>query len=136
MSLDIGLAASKTAKPHPAASFSLDDDGYYWFCYPFFEDLYDRTGEMIDLYGWAWFAGAHLDELAATLVRIRAKANEMPEERQVCVGHSVAPHSSPHAPKPLFSSVRRDRLLHLLAQFEDLVAEARRDAKWVSCFGD
>jgi hypothetical protein len=50
MSLDIGLAAERTVSPYPTMSLSFDDDGYYWFCFPFFEELATRTGEMIDLY--------------------------------------------------------------------------------------
>jgi hypothetical protein len=136
MSLDIGLANAKTVSPYPSMKFCFDDDGYYWFCYPFFEELRDLTGEMIDLYDGAWFAGTQLDDLIVTLERIRAKADESPDEWQVRVGQSLGSHQKPTAPAPIFSNVKRERLLGLLGQFEELAREAQRSTRWVACLGD
>jgi hypothetical protein len=136
VSLDIGTAESKTVTPYPRMSLSFDDDGYYWFCYPFFEKLYDRTGEMIDLYDGAWFVGAQLDVLMAVLEEISAAANTCPEQWEVCVGHAIGSMSAPTAPQPIQSTVRRDLLLSLLARFHDLVRRARDASQWIACLGD
>jgi hypothetical protein len=133
VSLDIGLADEKTTQPYPVMSLAFDDDGYYWFCHPFFEELSERTGEMIDLYGGAWFAGPGLDELAATLSALEARVADAPKEWQVIVGYALAGDAPS---KPLTSTVSRERLLGLLSRFQALVREARAGSKWIACLGD
>jgi hypothetical protein len=53
MSLDIGLGDDRPGPPLPAGpTVSFDDDengGYYWFLYPFFHRLAEKTGQHIDL---------------------------------------------------------------------------------------
>jgi len=46
----------------------LNDDGYYWFLYRYFEAAnLDRGAELIDLYGGAELAGYQLERLAEEL---------------------------------------------------------------------
>ena len=79
---------------------------------------------MIHSTGGAWFDAATLDELVATIERIRANANEMPDTWQVCVGESLVAPDAPAPPEPIFAAVHRDRLLGLLGRFEALAAQA------------
>src|SRR5260221_400897 len=111
MSLDIGLAESKVTQPYPSMRVSFDDDGYYWFCYPYFEDLARQTGELIDLYGGAWFSGTQLEELDRTLTLIVEKARAMPNEWDECIGQSLGSQIAPTPPTPVYSTVRREQLL-------------------------
>jgi hypothetical protein len=136
MSLDIGLADAKVTQPYPSMRISFDDDGYYWFCYPYFEDLARQTGEMIDLYGGAWFSGAQLEELDRTLTLILRKARTMPRQWDVCIGQSLGSQLAPTPSTPVYSTVLREQLLSLLAQLAGLVNEAKRDGIWIACLGD
>lgn len=136
MPLDIGLAASKSTSPYPTMRFSFDDDGYYWFCHPFFEDLASRTGQMIDLYDGAWFSRSQFDELETTLTQIRDKVFTMPQQWQQCTGHSVGSYLAPTPPMPIYAPVERDNMLALIAQFEQLVEEAKQTQSWIACLGD
>lgn len=137
MSLTIGLADRKVTVPYPSLRVSFDDDGYYWFCYSFFERLAQKTGQMIDLYGGAWFDAQGLDELESTVHEILEKANRMPTNWAECIGHNVGSYIKPiNPPEPIYASVERDRLIQLLENFRSLVSEAKRDGKWVACLGD
>ena len=136
MSLDIGLASARTTEPYPSMRLSFDDDGCYWFCYPFFEALVVRTGEMIDLYGDAWFAGAAIGELERTLDEIEKSAATMPHMWDVCIGYSGGSNAAPTPPAPIYRTVNRAEVLALLRRFSDLAAEARQARGWVACVGD
>ena len=50
---------------------SFEDDGYYWFLYPLFEELAKETGQHIDLYDGAAFSGISLEALARTIASAR-----------------------------------------------------------------
>ena len=59
--LDIGVGDEIHQPSDPNEPFlAFGDDGYYWFLYPMFESLFAETGQFIDLYGYALFAGADL----------------------------------------------------------------------------
>ena len=136
MSLDIGLANAKTTQPYPSMRIAFDDDGYYWFCFPFFEELQKRTGEMIDLYNGAWFTGGNLAELKTTLARIAEAARAMPPEWDIVIGHSIGSYLAPTPPTPMSERIEREALLSLIRRFDALVDEAIREQKWIACLGD
>ncbi len=46
-----------------APTCEFEDDGYYWYLWPAFEDLKIKTGQLIDLYGGCEFAGDSLISL-------------------------------------------------------------------------
>jgi hypothetical protein len=64
MALDIGIGNGTSLSPvNGELSISLDNDGYYWFLHPLFEDLRAATGQYIDLesirevtplFSWDW----------------------------------------------------------------------------------
>ena len=78
MSLDVGLSSGPSFVPDLAPRLALEDDGYYWFLYPLFEKLAERTRQMIDLYGDAEFQGPSLDALRETV----AEGRRMVESRR------------------------------------------------------
>ena len=61
------------------------DDGYYWFMWPLFEALAERTGQVIDLYGSAAFHGPALESFREILCEARALVQAQPETWQVVV---------------------------------------------------
>jgi hypothetical protein len=136
MPLDFGLADAKTTNPYPVMKLSLDDDGRYWFCFPFFEELAKQTGEMIDLYDGAWFDGVKLSELRLTLAAIRTEALTMPEEWQQCTGHTIGSALVPTPPIPVYSAVRREELLEFIEKLDEMAIHANIANKWIACLGD
>jgi hypothetical protein len=136
MPLDFGLTDAKTTNPYPVMKLSLDDDGCYWFCFPFFEELAKRTGEMIDLYDGAWFDGVKLNELRLTLAAIRTEALTMPEEWQQCTGQTIGSSLVPTLPTPVYSAVRREELLGFIEKLDEMATHASIANKWIACLGD
>ena len=132
MSLDLGLADGPHAR-HPGSSVSFDNDAYYWFCFPFFEKLHERTGEIIDLYDGASFGGDQLACFASTVADLRVAASALPEVSEVCIGHRI---SRDAPPEPVLAWLNRANLLRLLDGLDALVAEAQREEKWIVCVGD
>ena len=107
------------------------NDGYFWFLYPLFNDLAKRTGQRIDLFGDAAFAGDTLDELEQTLVSARALVDAQPDvwERVVKVQK-----------KSVWGEERqqlnKQQMFVLLEKLEGAVREAKATGKYVIFFGD
>src|SRR2546423_1484346 len=101
MSLEIGLAGSPPGPPSaagPVVSFDGDENGgYYWFLYPLLEQLAEKTGQMIDLYGDAEFHGDALRLFRQTLLEARRCVADQPAQWSVYVGTETMPN----APKPV-----------------------------------
>jgi hypothetical protein len=82
MAVDLVVTQNKKA-PFYREEWSLhfDDDGYYWYLYPLFEDLYTATGNMIDLYGDARFERHHFSRLRRMLAEACEKIDQQPAIR-------------------------------------------------------
>ena len=104
-------------------SVSLDDDGYYWFLHPLFEELAAATGQYIDLYGYAAFAGPNLDALEGMLSSARRLVEAQPESWTVDTGTQLPP-------------VHRADFLRLLGIWDEALARARQTGRPIVCFGD
>lgn len=130
--LDIGVG-SEAGKPPSAVEpkFGLDNDGYYWFLYPLFEQLRDATSQYIDLYGDAAFAGPDLDELERMLSAARRLVEAQPESWEVHIGTQTAP-----VHRDLYSLVERAEFLRLLGVWGQCLERARQTGRSVVCFGD
>ena len=77
--LDIGVGDALCQPPDPdEPSLGLEDDGYYWFLHPLFERLAGETGQYIDLYGDALFAGPDLLALSRMLSEARRLVGPSP----------------------------------------------------------
>lgn len=127
--LDIGVgdAASPYQPSAPAEpSLGLEDDGYYWFLNPLFGQLAGETGQYIDLYGYAAFAGPDLAALDRMLSEARRLVEAQPESWPVQT--AVAP--------VLHKPVLRDEFLRLLSTWECAALQARELGRAVICFGD
>ena len=69
-------------------SFFLEDDGYYWFLYRYFEgaNLTAHKGELIDLYGGDVIEGYQLYRLQTELEEALRVTRLMPDRWKVLVG--------------------------------------------------
>jgi hypothetical protein len=110
---------------------SLDDDGYYWFLFPFFEDLAKQTGQWIDLYGGAAFAGQKLDDLARVLAVAREMVEKQPPAWEVVTGIREGPE-----PETIRSPVDRQQIRALLDTLEAAVRKAGVAGSYVTFVGD
>jgi hypothetical protein len=119
--------APDSTEPH----LHLDNDGYYWFLHPLFEQLAGETGQYIDLYGDAMFAGRDLDALERTLSAARRLVETHPDSWKVHIGTQVEPTF-----RELYRSVEHSVFLELLAVWDQAIERARRTGRAVVCFGD
>ncbi len=110
---------------------ALEDDSYYWFLHPLFEQLQEATGQYIDLYGNAVFDGEGLTALEMMLRDARTMGMSQLESGSVHVGIEVRP-----VPRELYKDVSKEQFLTLLDQWEAIVKRARAMGGQVVCFGD
>jgi hypothetical protein len=130
--LDIGIGDER-GKPPDAAEpgLALDDDGYYWFLHPLFEQLHAESGQYIDLYGDASFSGPGLDALERMLTRARRLIEAQPDTWRVRTATQLAPvRCDIHKP------VKRKEFMRLIGLWEQVVDRARATGRAVLCFGD
>ncbi len=132
MGVDIGVAVDdKSFVRRAEPVVTLEDNGYYWFLHPLFADLASKTGQYIDLYGDASFAGLTLDALGDTIERARRLVEEQAETWEVHIGTQTAP-----VHRELFSAVDRQTFRQLLGRLGEVVAIAKGLNGRVVCFGD
>ncbi|AWM38166.1 hypothetical protein GobsT_37300 [Gemmata obscuriglobus] len=126
--LDIGVgdAPYQASDPdEPSLGFE-GDDGYYWFLHPLFERLAAETGQYIDLYGCALFAGPDLTALTRMLADARRLVEAQAEAWEVQT--AVVP--------VLHRRVGRGEFLRLLSTWERAASRAQESGRAVICFGD
>src|SRR5437016_922895 len=85
----VSIHLSRTGQTDDAGyskSVGFEDDGYYWFLYPFLEKVSKQTGQFVDPYGDAVFEAEHLPYLLASLEEAVASAEYQPEEWDVRLG--------------------------------------------------
>jgi hypothetical protein len=132
MALAIGLDVGGSTSPSRSEpSLSLDDDGYYWFLHPLWERLRSETGQYIDLYGYAGFAGEDLAALDRILTEARQLVEAQPETWQVHVGTRISPEH-----RELYCQVQREAMLSMLDRWAVIIARARRLGRPVVCIAD
>ena len=135
MSMTIGLSTDEADPELDVATvFDIDfnDDGYYWWLYPFFKQLAEQTGEMVDLYGDAIFGLPKIPDFRRMVAEARQRIESMPERWDVQTGilHGAT------IPSPVYSSVDRQSFLDLLNRLDCLIAKATRTGRSIVCLGD
>jgi len=136
----IGLATpdakGRRPDPEPIVSLDFENDGYYWFLYPLFEGLAERTGQLIDLYGTALFNLPQLDDLQSVITQARLQVEAMPDSWDVLIGWSLGSNYQPAPATAVWSIVYREAFLELLVQFDSVITDARRTGQAIVCLGD
>jgi hypothetical protein len=128
MSLAIGLSQTGPRDADYSAGVCFEDDGYYWFLYPYFERVAKQTGQMVDPYGDAVFGPEQLPFLLAALDEAAASADQQPEEWDVLVGW--------RGEDQVYCKVSKGRLQGMLADFTALVKRATATGINLVAFGD
>lgn len=117
----IGLGYAENCPPSGAwPVIELDyNGGYLLVLAPFFRQVGGKTGQPIDAYAYAAFAGDDLDELERMVAEARTLVATQPEQWVV-----------QRCP------VNRAEFLDLLARWDELIAIARRTERPLVCWGD
>jgi hypothetical protein len=132
MALQIGIGYGSSSTPlQSEPSLWLESDGYYWFLHASFERLRDETGQYIDLYGDALFAGAALVALGKALADATKPVMSQPETWQVHIGTQIRPEY-----KELYAEVEKIRFAELLVEWGQIIARAKELCRPVVCVGD
>jgi hypothetical protein len=132
MALDIGVGdgfSSVPARGEP--TLFRENDGCYWFLHPLFERLRAETGQYIDLYGDASFAGDELAALERMLAEARTLVASRPETWREHGGTEVSPDH-----RELYRLVEREVMLALLDRWGTVARRARELGRPVVFFGD
>lgn len=125
--LDIGVGDGIHRPSDPnEPSLYFDDDGYYWFLYPLFERLAAETGQFIDLYGYAIFAGSDIVALTRILMEAKRLVEAQPATWKVQTAAAPVIHQR----------VKRDDFMGMLSTWERAAQRARESGRCVICFGD
>ena len=114
---------------------SVEEEGYYWFLYPFFKRLAEQTGQAIDLYGDAFFCGEALDALAQCLVAARSLVNAQPDVWEIHVGTQFGTQLRP-VQKEIYSTVDKQQMVALLDKLDAAVRKAKGAGVYVNFIGD
>jgi hypothetical protein len=126
MGVDIGISDAETCiyprRDEPVVT--LEDDGYFWFLYPLFEELWRETGKWIDLYEAPVFVGPELKALQTTLATARRLIRQQPDQWEVLIGGARC------------STVEKKQFLSLLRKIGRIATRAIRTNRCVTFFGD
>lgn len=113
---------------------TLNDDGYYWFLYRYFEsaNLERHKGELIDLYGGGVIEGYQLHRLRTELEQAMQDVAHKPDSWQVLVGWQGECVS---AVTEDWRKVEKLEVLHLITSLLALISSSSATRKLV-CDGD
>ena len=109
----------------------LEDDGYYWFLFPLWEKLRQRTGQEVDLYGDAAFGGAQLEQLEAVLREAKQLFASQPEFWKVGVGNQTFPIQ-----QEIYSIVSKNEFEKLINKIESAIEKAKAENGYITFWGD
>ena len=132
MSLWIGTNDDESSFiPVGDPGIDLDDDPYYWFLYPHFEDIFRQTEQLIDLYGDAAFSGRDLIVLRNKIQHVRADSEQLDEKVQVTTESKIWIDG-----RFTYPELEKSKLLGLLDSFLETINFAIKNNYRVVCFGD
>jgi len=121
MAIKITLYYPKKGEKHKDG-VPLEDNGVYWFLYPFFTHIYERTGEMIDLYGTARFAGDALSELDRALEDLMEAVIAQPDVWDQKVGTLIKPEK-----RTLYDRTAKSDVLKTINSIKSMTSEGIRN---------
>ena len=110
----------------------FEDDGYYWFLYPYFEATAETCGQLIDLYGDAEFHAAKgLPQLKANMEKALADAKNLPGLYAVHTGTQIKP-----VREELYKHLEKGNLIAITGKFLSLIDEVADCDGYLICQGD
>ena len=109
----------------------FNDDGYYWFLHPLFEDLKNKTGEYIDLFGAAAFGGDKLASFDDTIASARDLVASQSDHWSVVTGILME-----EPPRNMYSEVSKQQMQTLLDKLSSAIKKARATNAFVTFWGD
>ena len=135
MAADLFVAGPSGERSESAGSdLILNDDGYYWFLYPYFETAnLDRSTELVDLYGDADIAGYQLERLHDELIEARLDAGCRAETWRVLVGWTNTERSRS---TENWQTIDRAKMVALIDRLLEFVQAARSMSGRLVCVGD
>ena len=113
-------------------AFFLEDDGYYWFLYRYFEgaNLKPHKGQLIDLYGGDIIEGYQLHRLEAELEEAFRVVRIMPDRWRVLVGWSSEAQSKD---TERWEEVEKEEMSKLIGRLLTMIRKANStELKFVS----
>jgi hypothetical protein len=136
LAADLGLGTSLN-DPNlfsDGISLTLNDDGYYWFLYRYFESAnLDKQHELIDLYGDAEIDGYQLERLEEELRQAHFDANNRNDSWDVLTswhGSEVSKQAE------IRKVVEKNKMIELIQRLLDLIEQAKRRKLKLICVGD
>jgi hypothetical protein len=131
MALEVYLSSFKEVdNKAKCLDLSFDDNGYYWYMYPFFEEIGKSHGLMIDLYGDAKFFGGNLNILEEQIVKISESIENQPKEWKVKIGEEYP------GKKELFDLVNKKQFEKLIQKILHSISIAKKEDKYLIFIGD
>lgn len=133
MSLDVYISSTKKINYEAEGlDFTLEDDGYYWYMFPFFESIRKSHNLMIDLYGYEIFFEKDLNILETQMLKISKSIEDKPEVWEVKVGE----RNFILKKVELFNYVNKKQFKELIQKFLNGIERARNDGKYLIFYGD
>jgi hypothetical protein len=127
LAIDISIEGGEGAN----YQMSFDDDGYYWYLHPMFEELRDRTGIYIDLYGDATFNRGNISQLESLINKANDLLKKEPDEWKVQTGFQTHPSK-----KAIFQKVTKKTFENKLKTLSAMVEAVKNSTAKLVLFGD
>ena len=127
MALDVGIQSGKKIDYR----MSFENDGYYWYLNPLFEEMYEKIGIYIDLYGDAEFTGRNIHQLESLLNKAFEMIKNEPKNWDVYIGTQTHPDK-----KDLFCKVSKIEFDSKLKTLQKMVTEVKEKSGRLIFSGD
>ena len=113
---------------------SFEDDGYFWFLYPFFESISKQTNQKIDRCEDAFFKGKDLDLFDKMIEQAKEVIIQKPDIWQEFIGTVV--HKGERKVEKIYSTVHKKELESMLIKLEKATIKAKKNEIGIFFFGD
>lgn len=112
-----------------------DEEGYFWFLYPFFEVIAKKTGQSIETDDNAFFQGADLNLFYEMIEQARRELTSKPDVWDELT-RTIFYKGVRKKPEKIYSTVQKSELEDVLSKLERAVSEAKNKNIGIFFFGD
>lgn len=135
MALDLYLQTDASLPTTSQNSFlSFEDDGYFGFLYPFFQNISKQTNKEIELYEDSFFHGQELDLFSQMIDQVREEISSKPIIWEEFTGTIV--YKGERKVEKIYSTVEKCELEMILLKLEKALTEAKSRNIGIFFFGD